>query len=168
MGLSLPSPFPLAAAPCWSHTNPTKSAVPRNQVSFVCYTAYSLCHWSQSLWPQRVPKATTGLLNSPVTSVAGWGNLFYRSSPTGLASMMRVPSTLWATAVLEYMPAWSAQTRSIYIPVRSRMVVCNLRYFSLQKLIELYRKLVKESSWLESTCYKNTILAKIPIPIILI
>uniref|UniRef100_A0A8C8YHK2 Transforming growth factor beta regulator 1 n=1 Tax=Prolemur simus TaxID=1328070 RepID=A0A8C8YHK2_PROSS len=28
-----------------------------------------------------------------------------RSSPTDLASMMRVPSTLWATAVLEHMPA---------------------------------------------------------------
>nr|KAF6468127.1 transforming growth factor beta regulator 1 [Rousettus aegyptiacus] len=28
-----------------------------------------------------------------------------RSSPTDLASMMKVPSTLWATAVLEYMPA---------------------------------------------------------------
>uniref|UniRef100_A0A2K6JND7 Transforming growth factor beta regulator 1 n=1 Tax=Rhinopithecus bieti TaxID=61621 RepID=A0A2K6JND7_RHIBE len=28
-----------------------------------------------------------------------------RSSPTDLAFMMRVPSTLWATAVLEYMPA---------------------------------------------------------------
>ncbi|KAF6278599.1 transforming growth factor beta regulator 1 [Rhinolophus ferrumequinum] len=28
-----------------------------------------------------------------------------RSSPTGLASMMRVPSTLWVTAVLECMPA---------------------------------------------------------------
>ncbi|CAO2635514.1 Transforming growth factor beta regulator 1 [Lemmus lemmus] len=30
---------------------------------------------------------------------------FSRSSPTDLASMMRVPSTLWATAVLECLPA---------------------------------------------------------------
>jgi len=49
-----------------------------------------------------------------------------RSSPTDLASMMSAPSTPWATAVLEYMPVSGAQTGSVCIPARSRMVACSL------------------------------------------
>lgn len=42
MGLSLPSLFPLAAAPCWSRPLPENLQSLGNQVSCVCCTAYAI------------------------------------------------------------------------------------------------------------------------------
>lgn len=126
---SLPVPI---SSPLLIHTNPRKSPVPTKPGQFCLLHSWHFLYslWFHSLQPKVVLKTTTisVISKSSVTSIPGWGNLFYRSSPTDLASMMRMPSTLWATAVLECMPAWSAQTRSVCIPVRSRMVVCSLRY----------------------------------------